>query len=527
MIHTKALIFPEFFLTRIQRIPYWRCFFFGLLLPLSFAPFHLPGLAILGLALFYHYLITQENEQPFFSGLVFGLGFFSFGISWVYISIHEYGHLNSLVSALITFIFILYLSLFPALTAAIYCRLTIKHRPLLSGLLFSALWIITEYCRATFLSGFPWLLIGFGQFDAPTKFLLPIIGVYGVGFITCYAATLLSNVMTELGIKRYFYLIALIIMMLLPLSLKNIHWSEQNDKAISIGIIQANMSMRDKWDEALFWQLLQRYQNDATSLLGTKLIVLPESAIPLPATYISDFLGSLQHAANVAGSAILLGIPQPTTMNENYYFNALISLGKAKGIYLKQHLVPFGEYIPKPFRIASNWLGVPAANLMPGLKNQPLVRVHKHPIASLICYELAYGNLLRLQLPLAEWIVSISDDGWFGHSLALYQQLQMAQVRSLQTARYQVVANNDGLSSVIDIQGKIIASLAAYTPGILQASLFPSTGTTPWILIGDLPILFFSALILLFWIVFMVLNKKDPKQAIAAKEKRRYPYEPH
>lgn len=293
------------------------------------------------------------------------------------------------------------------------------------------------------------------------------------------------------GIKRYGVQIIFVILLLSPYVFKFINWSSQTAQPLSVSVIQANLSMRDKWDENLFWQLLQHYQTETEKLLGTQLIVMPESAIPLPPSYIEDFLQNLHQKAKDSGSAILLGIPKPTRHDENSYYNALISLGRAKGSYLKQHLVPFGEYIPSALQTISEWLAVPDANLVPGQTNQPLVKVQKHSIATLICYELAYGDLLRQQLPSAEWIVSISDDGWFGHSLAMYQQLQMAQVRSLQTGRYQVVANNDGLSSLIDNQGELVASLPAFSAGTLKATLLPMRGTTFWVVFGDKPTLFF------------------------------------
>lgn len=489
---------------------YLRYFFFGLLLPFSFAPFHCSGLAIIGLALFYLNLVVKKTDHPFISGLFFGIGFFGLGVSWIYISIHDYGHLNIPLSALLTFMFVLYLALFPAITAFIFNKLylNLKNSFLLSGLMFSCLWIISEYLRAYFLSGFPWLLIGFSQFDAPTKFFLPVVGVFGVGFITCFIATLLGNAFLEQGIRRTAYIIGFVSLLLSGLLFKNHHWVDESLQPISVGIIQANLSMRDKWDEKIFWTLLKRYQDETEKLLGTDLIVLPESAIPLPANYVSDFIAHLQKAANIAGSAILLGIPQPTTVSEVYYFNALISLGMAKGAYLKQHLVPFGEYIPQPFEKMSRWLGVPDANLKPGMKNQSLVKVHNHAIASLICYELAYGHLLREQLPQAEWIVSISDDGWFGHSFALYQQRQMAQVRSLETGRFQVVANNDGLSSIINTRGEIVSTLPAYNSGILKANLFPAKGSTPWVRWGDMPILLFCMVILIIYVILSWIKEK-------------------
>lgn len=521
----------EFSSTTLGRHRYWHYFLFGLLLPLSFAPFHYPGLAILGMALFYHGQNSERNNAPFLSGLLFGLGYFGFGISWIYISVHEYGHLHSAIACLITFLFLLYIALFPAFVALIFNKLRLVSHPIYSGLLFSALWCASEYLRASFFSGFPWLLLGFGQFDAPTKYLFPLIGVFGVGFITCFVATLLSNATSVRGIHRYAYLVFFAATLLFSLPFSWIKWANESTTPVSVGVIQANLSMRDKWDETLFWELLQRYQQDTDALLGTQLIVLPESALPLPAVYISDFLTEWRKKAKKAGSAILLGIPEPTTIAEDYYFNTIISLGTAKGGYIKQHLVPFGEYIPKPFQFISDSLGIPEANLKPGKKNQALMRVHQHPIAALICYELAYGELLRRQLPAAEWIVSISDDGWFGRSLAMYQQQQMAQVLSLQTARYQVVANNDGLSSVIDTRGHIVAALPAFTNGRLISSLFPATGQTPWVLFGDWPILLFIFLIIGLRVhpalLFLLLFTKDRKQSIAAKHKRRYPYQPY
>ncbi len=475
-----------------------RAFFAGLLIPLGFAPFPLPGLMILGMALLFAQIKSLSLNHSFLTGFVFGLGFLGFGVSWVYVSIHDYGHLNALLSALITLLFVFYLALFPGLVAVLYNRVAAKRSLLFSSFLFSSFWCLGEYLRATFLSGFPWLLLGFGQIDTPLKYVLPIIGVYGVGFLTCLASTSLVAATEVSSPKRYLWLVAFIGILLTPSILKDKEWTKISSTPLSVGVIQANLSMRDKWDESLFWQILQRYKQGVDQLIGKKqLIVMPESAIPLPESYVSDFLDTLHRQAEHAGSSVLLGIPRPTGVDENHYHNALMTLGAAKGQYLKQHLVPFGEYTPQPFEQLVHWLGVPAENLKPGKNHQPLIHVHHHPIATLICYELAYPELLRQQLPQAEWIVSISDDGWFGHSLAIYQQLQMAQVLSMQTGRYQVVSNNDGLSSIINAQGAIVASLPAFSSGILEADLYPATGSSPWAYFGDKPALFISMLIIL------------------------------
>lgn len=475
-----------------------RAFFAGILLPLGFAPFHFPGLSILGLALLFAQLRATPLMQPFLVGFVFGLGFLGFGVSWIYVSIHEYGHLNLALSASITLLFVFYLAIYPGLVTLFFSKLAKNLGPVNSSLLFCSLWCLGEYLRATVLGGFPWLLIGFGQIDTPLSQLLPLIGIYGVSFLTCLAATCLTNSIQISQTKRYFFIIAFVSLLLLPALLAHKKWTLIHDKPISVGVIQANLSMRDKWDESLFWQLLARYQAGIDKLINkNRLIVMPESAIPVPPSYISDFLEGIHAKAIKYGSSVLLGIPKPTNEEQSFYYNALIGLGKAKGHYLKQHLVPFGEYTPRFFAKIMQWLAIPEEKLKPGETNQSLIKISKHAIATLICYELAYPQLLRKQLPQAEWVVSISDDGWFGRSLAMYQHLQMAQALSLQTGRYQIVANNDGLSSIINDQGDLVNSLPAFTAGTLESTIYAAEGATPWTTLGDAPSLIICLLMVL------------------------------
>jgi len=476
-----------------------RSFFAGVLIPFGFAPFHLPGISILGLALFFATLKFNPVKNSFRKGFAFGLGFFSFGISWVYISINEYGHLGLILSALITLVLIIYLSLYLGLFSALYVKLAKNKSMLFSCILFSSLWCLTEYLRSTIISGFPWLLIGVGQMDSPLKYLMPIVGIYGVSFFTCLSATFLIATTEAIKFKRIIWLIAFVSILLAPLLLKYINFTKVSDKPIPVGVIQANLSMRDKWDETLFWQILQKYKEGIEQLMGkTKLIVLPEAAIPIPESYITNEIDNIHRQTTKANTAVLLGIPEATDSDESNFYNTITALGSAKGQYKKQHLVIFGEYIPSPFESLINYLALPTSNLKPGKKNQDLIEVDGYPIASLICYELAYPQLLRNQLPKAEWIVSISDDGWFGKSLAIFQHLQMAEALSLLTGRYQIMSNNDGLSSIINDKGDVVNSLAAFSEGILKGNILAATGITPWVYYGDTPLILFFALIPIF-----------------------------
>lgn len=483
--------------TRISRVNYFFILLAGLLAPLGFAPFHIPGFTLLSLAFLFFNIQNCPKKQAVNLGFLYGIGYFGFGVSWVIVSIHDYGQLNYLFAGLSTLLFIMYLALFPAFVIYLFKTLEIKKYKLLSPILFSVLWCIGEYLRSTLFSGFPWLLLGTSLIDTPIKYLTPMIGVYGLSLLCAFMAAFLTLIINERSNKRYVYLIVFILMLIGPSLGKNIQWTQIQKKSISIGAVQANLSMRDKWDEALFWSLLKYYENAINGLLGKQLIILPESALPLPASYLDKYLTKLNKKVLQANSALMIGILQPTNDSEANYYNSILTLGHANGKKLKRHLVPFGEYIPKPLVKVNKWLNLPEPNLVPGKANQSLINIASHPIASLICYEIAYPSILREQMPEAQWIVSISDNGWFGHSLASYQQLQMAQVLSLLTGRYQIVVNNDGLSSVISATGDVMDSLPPFSAGILQSSVYPVLGTTPWIIWGEYPAFIFCLLFLL------------------------------
>ncbi len=502
---------------------YFFIFLLGAIGTLGFAPAHLPGFTIISIALLYNAIINAHcAKQAAYYGLIYGLGYFGIGVSWVIISIHDYGNLNYLMAGSATLLFLLYLALYPACTAWCYRMLALPQNSIINALLFSTFWCLSEYLRATLLTGFPWLLLGTSQIDSPLKFIIPVLGIYGSSFLCVFAATLLVSAIKEQSIRRYTYIVSFVLLLMAPSLLSGVRWTNIDSKPISVGVIQANLAMRDKWDDSLFWNLLDYYEKNITALLGTDLIILPESAIPLPANYLNDYLLKLDRKAKKAQSSLVLGILQPTDEQEHHFYNSIVSLGQAKGSYIKEHLVPFGEYIPAPFKRISELLQLEMPNIAPGPTQQQLITLANHPVASLICYELAYPELLRAQMPRAQWIISISDDGWFGHSLASYQQQQIAQSISLLTGRFQITANNDGLSSIIDPQGDILDNLPPFSSGILQSNVFSASGTTPWIVWGDAPVFLFC-LILTLVALFFKIKAIRAHEAIAAKDKRRYP----
>lgn len=482
----------------------FRAIFAGILLSLSFAPFHMPGLAILSLAIIYGELQNKTLKHAAIIGFTFGAAFMGIGVSWVFVSINLYGNLNVFLSALVTCIFIMYLAAFYTFQALIFTFLQKNTNKILKSLLFAATWCLFEYLRANIATGFPWLLVGFGQIDSPLSGLLPFVGLHGVSLITCLAACILyyaTQIRTVHNKKRALssipYLIIFLVLILAPSLLPDTR-SQVTKKSIDVGVIQANLSMRDKWDDDVFAQITNRYFNGINDLKSkAPLIILPESAVPVPASYVSEFIGDLNLVSQKHNNSILMGIPHSANQDETLYYNTLTFFGNAKGTYFKQHLVPFGEYIPKPFRAITQALEIPDASMIKGVNNQKLLDFNGHPFASLICFEVAYPEILRKQLPKAQWIISVSDAGWFGKSLAIYQQLQMSQTLSAMSGRYQIVANNNGLSSIIDSKGKIINSLPAFSSGNLYGSIHPTIGATLWSVTGDMPYLYLCIVIII------------------------------
>lgn len=483
-----------------------------MLFPLGFAPFHYPiALYIALLGLFYH---LYQVQFKFFDGFLFGLGLGGIGLSWVYVSIHEYGHLHPLLALIITLLFISFISLNYGLFTLLCRHLSFQH---FHPWIIASCWCATEWFRAHIFGGFPWLLLGFSVHHTPLEHLLPSLGIYGASFILVLALASFAYALQRPK-HQLSYSILSVLLFLIPSHLNTP--SSLGHQQIKTALIQGDVAMQDKWNEEYFWRQYAYYYHHIQKLLAPgRLIILPEAAISIPSAYIHRELDGIHQRVLEKNSALLIGIPEAHPQHPTQFYNAILGLGQAKGKYYKQQLVLFGEEIPKIWHPLFQALHIPLVTTLPGNNHQKLINIFGHPVASLICYEIAYPEILRLQLPQAQWIVSISDDGWFGHSFAVYQHLEMAQTLSLMSQRQQIFVNNNGLSSIINEQGYILKQLPAWQKGVLQAQIQTLDSVVPWTIHGDLPILLFISIILLFsFIAKFIRRAKTPKMTPALSE---------
>lgn len=357
-------------------------------------------------------------------------------------------------------------------------------------LAFPALWVLFEWIRSWFLSGFPWLFLGISQLSSPLRGFAPIVGEYGLSFLVVFTSSLLVLAYIQ-RTKIFSVLIAMLVIILLWISgtlLAKISWTKITDNPIAVALIQGNIPQQMKWDPEYLDTTLQRYFDLSKNQWHNQIVIWPEAAIPTLYQYAKDYFDQLALIAKKNNSTLITGIP---VKDGFYYYNGIIALGTGQGIYYKRHLVPFGEYVPfdRWLRGIIGFFDIPMSNFAAGSANQGNLQAAGLTIAPFICYEIAYPELVLAALPTANLLLTVSNDAWFGHSFASAQHLQIAQLRALETGRYHLFSNNTGVSAVIAPDGTIQAATPAFQTTVLTNSIMKMTGATPLVWLGLTPIL--------------------------------------
>jgi len=456
----------------------------------------LPALAVL-----YYRWAQDTPQQAFLHGGLFGIGFFGVGVSWVYVSIHTYGHVSAPVSGLIAALLILVLALFPALAGYLVRRCCPGQGLTLHMLAFPSAWLLAEWVRGWILTGLPWLDLGASQIDGPLAGYLPVCGEYGVTWLVAFSAGTLAGVM-----RQPRQLVLLLVPVLLwggGTFLDRVQWTSARAAPLSVAVVQGNVAQEDKWLAGNLKSTLRHYADMTFSGPRSDLYLWPETAIPafydqVDESYIPSLLEQLQDR----DSALLTGIPVLEREHWRYY-NSVLSVSETPGFYHKQHLVAFGEYVP--LRAV---LGFIVDKLVPmngdfsrGGPDQPPLQAAGLPVGASICFEVAFGQLIAAQARQAALLVNVSNDGWFGDSLAPHQHLDIARVRARETGRALLRATNTGISAIIDQHGAVIARSAQFEAAVVRGSVTPQQGITPFVRMGNLPVLALSVLgLLLAWV---------------------------
>ena len=219
----------------------------------------------------------------------------------------------------------------------------------------------------------------------------------------------------------------------------------------------------------------------------------------------------LQRDVAARDSTLLFGILERDAARERV-FNSVIAIdGSSRQVYRKRHLVPFGEYFPVPdfVREWMRMMNLPYSDISRGAAEQELLTLPDgNRLSVAICYEDAYAAEQLYALADATILINVSNDAWFGDSIAPHQHLEIARMRALEAGRHVVRATNNGISAFIGPDGAILESGPQFEYLTMTRDVIPRTGATPYARVGNWPVIVLSTLIP-GWFAWRRRNRKS------------------
>ena len=445
-------------------------------------------------------------KNQFISGMSFGLGYFVLGLWWIYISLHDVGGIHTAVSCLAVFLLAAGMALFFS-SASLY--LSLPRRKYLTGLVLAASWVLVEYLRSVVLTGFPWMGFAEAQFNGPFAPVAPFFGGLACTFLVVW----ISWEITELRKHIVFSSTCIVSAIFLAQLASFWTFTKPIGEPVSVRLIQGNFEQSLKFNPRTIEEQFSFYTN-AIESQSADLIITPETAYPWPQSNLpTGLLGSLQQFSNKTSSNVLLGVIGETSgSTEAKYTNRALGLSPNAPSYQydKSHLVPFGEFIPPGFHWFVNAFKVPMSDFARGRLDQApfsIIRPDKDTIhaAITICYEDVFGGELASRIHHSSkpvnLLINMTNLAWFGDSQAPAQQLRLSQLRSLETGLPALRATNTGVTAALGPDGKVLSQLGEFTQGVLNLKIQAYSGTTPYVIWGNTPILSLSCLLLILGLI--------------------------
>jgi apolipoprotein N-acyltransferase len=463
---------------------------------LAFAPFNFYPLIFLSIVSLLY--ITNKNESANIKSFMFGSGFFVFGIYWIYICLQKFGGMPYLMALFSTLALCLFLALF-------FLPFSLFSKYKNNVFFIPAFFTLIELLRSFIFTGFPWLSLGYTQVpNSPLIGYLPIFGIHGVSFLVVLSSVLIFQLFRQKS-KKLYLIIFLILIWSCGQYFRGIEWSKPIGETVSTSLIQGNISQDKKWNKNMVNESLDHYQKLILNS-DASLIILPETSIPIEVNKIPiNFMKKIKnHIAHNNGYIIFGAIE--STMGR--YYNSALLIGKdSEAVYRKNHLVPFGEFIPfeKYLRyIYQNWLNIPFTNLSRGKeKSVDLFKIKDLNYAINICYEDVFGNEIAWHnkyISEPNVLVNISNDAWYGKSIAAEQHLQISQARAIENKRMMVRSTNTGVTAFISRDGKVLKKLPQFTSGGLRHDVQGYSGATPYMILNNFTIYFLCISILFLYL---------------------------
>jgi apolipoprotein N-acyltransferase len=465
----------------------------GATLVLGFSPLGWSALMIPVLALWLWPVLRLEPWAAAKCGWALGFGLYLGGVSWVYVSVHHFGGAPLWLALLLVLLLAGYLALYLGVAVGMAWWLT-AHPVLRLILALPGCWWLLEQARAWVMGGFPWLNLGYGLSNWPAADgLLALAGVDLLGLVLWWlagTAVLVLRGQPKVAMAVFAGIAGL--WMACPPSLS---WTQAQGEPLHVALVQGNMPQDRKWRPDNLLPTLDLYTELSLQHPEADLVIWPEVAVPASRYRVESWFQDWQEQAAQRDQIWLVGV---ITRRNGHPYNTMYALGGDGGHYVKQKLVPFGEYFPVPnwVRPVFDWLNLPFTNIRTDMESDRFLHAHDVALAVSICFESVFAESLVRRSDGAGLQVTVTNDAWFDGTLAPAQHLQIAQARAAETGRTLLRVANTGISAVIGPQGHIVDQLGWGQRGVLSAQVQPRQGLTPYMRWGSWPLLVMQSLLL-------------------------------
>lgn len=451
-------------------------------------------------------MTLSEKKQAFKLGFAFGLGWFGLGISWVHVSIADFGGLPLVGSLSLMVLLCSYLALFPALA---FWTLRRYFEVRVWPLALPFLWVFIEWVRSWLLTGFPWLSLGYSQLGGPLNGWFPVIGEIGVSVLVVLISCVIACYLSQKN-RKVASLLLLVVCLLSGFVLNKHDWVKPTGNEVKIAMVQGNIAQALRWTPEQDLPTMLKYKTMTSNHWDADVIIWPEAAIPKLEPVAADYLHEMDKLAIKHQSGLITGIVNFNFETREAY-NNLLALGfknrpdKTEDLsqtpgqyyyghanrYAKHHLLPIGEFIP-----FEDWLrglapifDLPMSSFSRGAYQQQNLQAKGYYFAPALCFEIAFPDQIASNLyHNTDFIVTVSNDAWFGDSHGPAQHLEIAQVRAKEFGLPVLRATNNGITAFIDHRGHIQSRLAQFESAVLVDDIQSVAGRTPYRYLGNLPV---------------------------------------
>ncbi len=490
------------------------CILLGALLPFGFAPYGLYILSlvsVLGVIFIWRY---QNPKTASMFGFIYGFAAFLVGAYWITISVGTFGGAPTWLAMIVMLGLVALMASYFSLLAFLIAKYSQSiNSNLLWAFTIASLWTLMEWFRSWVLTGFPWLNLGYLSLDTPLAGYAPLGGVYFCTFLWVLFIAFILNVNRVDNTQKIITVVFIIFTLLCGgLFLKH-NYTQDYQAAKTFALIQGGVSQDKKWLPEQLPKTMELYAKLSVENSDVDLMVWPEVAIPSLRSDVVPYFDGLLARLGPNIDFLVGGLERKfDSQGEKQDYNSLFLVddkfnSPQEQVYFKSHLVPYGEYFPLPefARQLLCQMNLPCNNITAGAKNQKPISVNGIKYGAFICYEDAYTDRVNAMLPEANILVNVTNDAWFGGSMAPHQHLQITRMRALETERPILRSTNNGITALIDKKGNIVDTVEQFKPQVLRGTVQGVKGATPFVMLGNWMIIGIS---FGFLIIVRLLYKK-------------------